>query len=149
MIDLDAYRLRLQQAVDRSQQARAEVLARKSKGRHCTPKVCTLKVRLRRPRFRTRDSREYAAYQQARQRCTNPNNPWYLSYGGRGIEFRFKSFEEFVEHIGLKPSPELSLDRKDNDGHYEKGNVRWATQSEQNSNKKRRQLVTNEMFAAA
>jgi hypothetical protein len=72
----------------------------------------------------------------ARQRCTNPNHVSYKNYGGRGIEFRFESFKEFIEEIGLRPSPELTLDRIDNDGHYEAGNVRWATRLEQNSNRR-------------
>lgn len=80
---------------------------------------------------------EYQAYAQAKSRCTAPTHRAWGEYGGRGIEFRFNSFEEFIEHIGLKPSPEHSLDRyPNNDGHYEKGNVRWATESEQNLNRR-------------
>lgn len=71
---------------------------------------------------------EYFAYHNAKQRCQNINNKNYRDYGGRGIEFRFKSFEEFIGHIGLKPSPNLTLDRIKNEGHYKKGNVRWVSQ---------------------
>lgn len=67
------------------------------------------------------------AYMAARRRCNDSNNSGYKWYGGRGIEFRFKSFVEFIDHIGRKPSKEYSLDRIDNNGHYEIGNVRWAT----------------------
>lgn len=83
---------------------------------------------------------EYNSYLHARYRCCNPKCDGYENYGGRGIQFRFKSFEEFIEHIGLKPSPELTLDRINNEGHYEIGNVRWATRAEQthNSRPKRR-----------
>lgn len=79
-------------------------------------------------------SPEYQAYKNAKQRCTNPKNPTYPVYGGRGIEFRFSSFVEFIEHIGKKPSPELSLDRIDVNGHYEIGNVRWASREVQQNN---------------
>jgi hypothetical protein len=93
---------------------------------------------------------EYGAYQDAKQRCTNPNIKSYENYGGRGIEFRFASFEEFLEALktpdnptGLRPVGELengralySLDRIDNDGHYERGNIRWATKPQQQQNRR-------------
>jgi hypothetical protein len=82
------------------------------------------------------NSSEYGAYRAAKQRCLNPNNQFWADYGGRGIEFRFQSFEEFIEHIGLKPSSDLELDRIDNDGHYEVGNVRWASHSTQMANRR-------------
>ena len=66
----------------------------------------------------------------ARQRCTNPNDPHWPRYGGRGIEFRFDSPLSaglwIIEHLGL-PGRQMELDRVDNDGHYEPGNLRWAT----------------------
>jgi hypothetical protein len=75
-------------------------------------------------------TREYNRFYQAKQRCTNPKNARYQEYGGRGIEWRFKSYEEI--YIELGPCPEgKSLDRINNDGHYEPGNVRWATSAEQ------------------
>ena len=79
---------------------------------------------------------EYKAYSHAKSRCNDPNHAAYKWYGGRGIEFRFKSFEEFIEHIGLRPSPKHSLDRINNNGHYEVGNVRWATKKEQMFNRR-------------
>ena len=80
---------------------------------------------------------EYRAYNNAKQRCQNPKNTRYADWGGRGIEFRFQSFEEFYEEIGIMPSPKHQVDRKNNDGHYEKGNVRWATRSQQTRNVRR------------
>jgi hypothetical protein len=77
---------------------------------------------------------EYMAYNNAKQRCTNPNSHQYYDYGGRGIQFLFTSFDQFLEDIGLKPSPDLTLDRKNNDGNYEPGNVRWATRIQQRKN---------------
>jgi hypothetical protein len=38
---------------------------------------------------------EYQAYRDARDRCQKPNHPSYACYGGRGIKFLYKSFEEF------------------------------------------------------
>ncbi len=79
---------------------------------------------------------EYHSYQSAKDRCTNPNNMHYADYGGRGIEFRFKDFIEFLAAIGSKPisTKRISVDRIDNNGHYEKGNIYWATQQEQMRN---------------
>lgn len=80
------------------------------------------------------NTKEYRAYYSARSRCLHPNIDSYPFYGGRGIEFRFKSFEEFFDDIGFAPTPEHTLDRIDTNGHYEPGNVRWATPQEQNEN---------------
>ena len=79
---------------------------------------------------------EYMAYNGAKNRCTNVNNTAYYQYGGRGIRFCFKSFEEFIAEIGYRPSPEHSLDRIDVNRHYEKGNVRWATSKQQARNRR-------------
>lgn len=79
-------------------------------------------------------TKEYRAYTSARSRCTLKCEHSYRWYGGRGIEFRFKSFEEFFDEIGFAPTPEHTLDRIDTNGHYERGNIRWATPQEQNEN---------------
>jgi hypothetical protein len=75
-------------------------------------------------------TREYQKYAQAKSRCNCSTNARYKDYGGRGIEFRFTSFQEFFTELGICPA-DKSLDRIDNNGHYEKGNVRWATKDEQ------------------
>lgn len=80
--------------------------------------------------------KEYQNYSDAKNRCTNKNNKLYKYYGGRGIKFNFNSFEEFIEEIGFKPNENLSLDRIDNNGNYEKGNIKWSTHSEQMSNRR-------------
>jgi hypothetical protein len=81
---------------------------------------------------------EHRSYRSAVNRCTNPRHPAYRHYGGRGIEFRFQSFAEFIAEIGPRPNSEFSLDRINNDGHYELGNIRWATRSQQARNMRRR-----------
>jgi hypothetical protein len=76
----------------------------------------------------------------AKARCNNPNEVAYKNYGGRGIKFLFGSTEEFaawvLHNLGPCPSAEYSLDRIDNNRHYEPGNLRWATRSEQARNKR-------------
>jgi hypothetical protein len=64
----------------------------------------------------------------AKQRCTNPRDVKYPSYGGRGIDFRFTSFEQFFAEVGHRPFRE-TLDRINNEGHYEPGNVKWSTRA--------------------
>lgn len=78
---------------------------------------------------------EYSSYKNAKKRCNNSNAPRYDRYGGRGIKFLFNSFEEFYKELGPRPL-HTSLDRIDNDGHYEKGNVRWSTPIEQVHNRR-------------
>jgi hypothetical protein len=85
---------------------------------------------------------EYTAYTNAKGRCQNVNHPDYLTYGGRGIEFRFESFEDFLTEVGRRPTAKHSIDRIDYNGHYEKGNLRWATRTEQNRNKRSNLLLT-------
>lgn len=81
-------------------------------------------------------SPEYLCYINARQRCTNPANTNWKDYGGRGIEFRFKDFVHFHNALGFQPFRGATVDRIDNAGHYEPGNVRWATRQQQTDNRR-------------
>lgn len=83
----------------------------------------------------------YAAWVNMRARCLNPANPGWANYGGRGIKIHpaWDSFAQYVAdvegEIGPRP-PGMSLDRADNDGNYEPGNIRWATDLEQVRNRR-------------
>jgi hypothetical protein len=79
---------------------------------------------------------EYNAYHAAKKRCDPQNADKNPDWAGRGIEFRFTSFEDFFSEVGSRPSSAYTLDRKDNDGHYEKGNLRWATRKQQARNRR-------------
>ena len=81
---------------------------------------------------------EYSAYCNAIGRCRNPKHQAYHNYGGHGIEFRFKNYTEFIDHLGPRPAAGYELDRINNNGHYEKGNVRWATRSQNAKNRRPR-----------
>jgi hypothetical protein len=87
-------------------------------------------------------TKEYKAYWHMYSRCTNPNNAGYKNYGGRGITIcdrwlePIKGFTNFLEDVGYAPSSEYSLDRINNDGNYETGNIRWATRTVQNINQR-------------
>lgn len=93
-----------------------------------------------------RHTPEYTVWRAMIQRCEDQNQAHYHRYGGRGIKIceRWRnSFETFLEDMGPRPSKKHSLDRfPDNDGDYEPGNVRWATDKQQARNRRSNRLLT-------
>lgn len=84
----------------------------------------------------------YKAWDNMRSRCYNTNIPHYKNWWGRGItvcdEWK-DNFQAFYDHVSTLPhfgEVGYSLDRIDNDGNYEPGNVRWATRYEQTHNRR-------------
>ena len=81
-------------------------------------------------------------------RCYKADHKFFPHYGGRGIKVCQRwldGFENFLADMGSRPTG-LSLDRIDNDGHYEPGNCRWATWKQQQRN--RRSNVYLQAFGA-
>lgn len=84
-------------------------------------------------------------YTCIKHRCNNPKDIGYKYYGGRGIKCRFIS-DEFVDYVikVLKIDPRgLEIDRINNDGNYEKGNIRFITHQE-NCNNRRKKLLSEQ-----
>jgi hypothetical protein len=92
-------------------------------------------------------STELGRWSEMIQRCYNPNHKLAKHYFLRGIrvcdEWR-NSFEAYLAHIrsiGFTGAPGQSLDRIDNNGHYEPGNLRVTDQKGQCRNKTNNRLV--------
>lgn len=81
---------------------------------------------------------EYGIWATMKSRCQNSKFISYKFYGARGIKVckQWQKFENFIKDMGPRPSPQHSLDRRDNDKGYEPGNVRWATLLEQHNNRR-------------
>jgi hypothetical protein len=93
---------------------------------------------------RGQQTKEFRAWSAMIARCTYPSQQNYGDYGGRGIAVCSEwsaSFEAFLSHVGAAPGASHSLDRIDVNGHYEPGNVRWATSREQARNKRVQRLI--------
>lgn len=86
---------------------------------------------------RAGETAEYRAWQHMLRRCDPASRTNFQNYAARGItvceRWRY-DFSAFLADVGPRPSPSHSIDRINNNGNYEPGNVRWATRSQQNQN---------------
>jgi hypothetical protein len=86
---------------------------------------------------------EYAAWRDMMRRCFDEKHRSWTNYGGRGITVcaEWSAYSAFLAAVGRRPSRHHSLDRVDNSGNYEPGNVRWATLAEQHRNTRRTHFI--------
>ncbi len=76
-----------------------------------------------------------------KKRCTNPHDKYYHRYGGRGIKIfdawlhDFGAFRAYIQTLPHYGEPGYTLDRINNSGNYEPGNLKWSTPKEQANNK--------------
>lgn len=87
---------------------------------------------------------EYRSWSSMRNRCNNPNATGYARYGGRGIKVcrQWDSFDTFLADVGKRPAKGYTLHRKENDGHYDPGNVVWADWITQNNSRRGNHVMT-------
>ena len=87
----------------------------------------------------------YARWQRIKSRCLTKSNKRYSDYGGRGIticeEWKndFMSFYNWAINNGY--SPELGIDRIENNGNYEPSNCRFVTIKKNNNNTRQNIIV--------
>lgn len=100
------------------------------------------------------NTKEYRTWLSIKERCYNPKNKSYHSYGQKGItmcETFLNSFDKFLEEVGTCPSSSHSIDRIDPKIGYFPGNLRWTTSEYQARNKGKTCLnstgVTGVIFA--
>lgn len=90
------------------------------------------------------DTKAYTLWRTMIRRCHEPQNKDYPRYGGRGItvcdKWR-KDFAAFYADMGERPD-RRQLDRINNNKGYEPGNCRWATDREQQQNRRSNHLIT-------
>jgi len=88
-------------------------------------------------------TKSWQAWDNMKQRCLDSNHKQYKDYGGRGIKVcdRWLKFENFLKDVG-EISPELTLDRINNNGNYEPDNFKLSTRKEQQRNTRFNNLIT-------
>ena len=96
----------------------------------------------------------YMTWIGMRERCSKVKSDNYHRYGARGIKVcsRWqKSYINFINDVGSRPSPQHTLDRINNNGNYEPSNFRWSLPYRQNRNTSRNKKLTynNKTMVAA
>lgn len=88
--------------------------------------------------------RFYGVWANMKERCDNDKYASYPNYGGRGISYdpRWVSVDNFFADMFFTYKSGLTLDRVNNDGNYDKDNCRWATNLQQQNNRRDNHYIT-------
>lgn len=91
---------------------------------------------------RGKRTRTYTAWSNMRRRCS-PEGEDAKFYYDRGIRVceRWREFTNFLEDMGECP-PDLTLERRDVNGNYEKDNCYWASWDVQHNNTRSNYFIT-------
>jgi hypothetical protein len=114
---------------------------------------CLVGKRIYTPKFshNLSKARIYKIWHSMKQRCLNPNDPYFNHYGGRGIKltrlwknfihFKKDMYESYIKHVEDFGEKQTTIERIDVNGGYNKKNCTWATWIEQNRNKRKHLAV--------
>jgi len=95
----------------------------------------------------------YRTWSNMKSRCYDPNAKYYPEYGGRGIEVctvwqqDFTVFKDWAGESGFVQG--LTLDRKNNMGHYNPTNCRWASRTTQQRNRRSQKQSSSQFIGVS
>lgn len=98
-------------------------------------------------KLHNRINRLYRIWNAMLQRCENKKSDAYINYGARGIKVchRWHDYRLFHQDVIEGYEPHLTIDRIDNDGHYEPGNIQWSTRKIQNRHNRHTRLTQEDV----
>lgn len=84
------------------------------------------------------ETAEYFVWLSMKDRCARKKNKAYKNYGARGIKVcdRWMKFSNFIADMGPRPTPEHTVERRDNSLGYSPDNCEWATRHAQSRNRR-------------
>jgi len=115
--------------------SRCHLKDRRTSSCGCLQRELSSKRHLKHGHTRNGKTPEYRSWKSMWWRTRTKSGRTYRDYGSRGITVcdRWRDFENFLSDMGPRPAGK-TIDRINNDGNYEPGNCRWATNRQQREN---------------
>lgn len=123
----------------------------KSKNCGCKGKIkLALAAKEKNTKHGRSDKTEQRIWSDMKRRCYDEKRKDYKRYGARGIKVCdrwlfgdgvISGFHCFFNDMGIRPSPDHTLDRIENDLGYSKENCRWANRRQQSYNRRNTFIV--------